>query len=87
MTVTHARCTAAVSFALRLLLPVLIIYLLPAEEAFFQHIFQSEGILRILLSAWAFRSSLLLSLKKAGLCGLVFGLEEVLQEICLYFLI
>lgn len=86
-TVNQARLTTLASFALRLLIPVLIIYSLPTEETFFQNLFQGEGIFRILHVTWSFRSSILLSLRKAGISSLVFGLEEILQEVCLYFLI
>lgn len=85
--VNHTRLIALANFALRLLIPVLIIYSIPTEEAFFQNLFQGEGLFRILRSAWSFRSSLLMSLRKAGISSLVFGLEEILQEVFLYFLI
>lgn len=87
LTANPIRLSAPVGFALRLLIPILIICLLPAEEEFFQNLFLGEGFLRVLHCAWSFRSTLLLSIKKTGLCGLIFGLEEFLQEICLYFLL
>ncbi|PHN07167.1 hypothetical protein [Flavilitoribacter nigricans] len=86
-TVNLSRLTTPAGFALRLLLPVLIIYMLPTEEDFFQNVFQGEGLLRIARAAWTFRFSFAAAIKKAGLSSLVFGVEEVLQEVCLYFLI
>jgi hypothetical protein len=86
-TVNHARLSSLAGVALCLFLPILFIYLLPSEETFFQNLFQGEGIVRILRCAWSFRSSWLISLKKAGVCSLLFGLEELLQEACLYVLI
>ena len=86
-TVNYARLSSLAGFALCVFLPILFIYLLPGEETFFQNLFQGEGVARILRCAWSFRSSWLLSLKKAGICSLFFGLEELLQEVCLYILI
>lgn len=87
-TILHqARLNTLASFALRLLIPVLIIYLIPTEEAFFQQLFQGEGLLRVGRCAWSFRASFALSFRKLGIGSLVFGLEEILQEVCLYFLI
>lgn len=86
-TVNFFRHSGLIEFAFRLLVPILIIYLLPTEESFLQHFFQGEGLCRILRCAWSFRASIILSLKKAGFCSIIFALEEALQEICLYFLI
>lgn len=85
-TVNFPQLPGLSGFALRLFLPLLIIYLIPAEEDFFQNLFQSEGIYRIIQCAWSFRFSWITSLKKAGLCSLVFGAEECLQEVLLALL-
>lgn len=74
-------------FAGRLLLPILLIYCLPAEENILQNLFQGEGLLRIFHGAWPLRSSLLRALKATTIGSVSFVAEEVLQAICLWYLL
>lgn len=73
--------------ALRLFLPIVLICLLPTEEMFLQNLFQGEGLFRVIQCAWSFRFSFLILIKKTGICGMAFILEEILQKLFLYFLI
>lgn len=81
------RRVISAGFFWRLLLPVLLIYCLPAEESILQHLFQGEGIFRIFRGVWSFRFSTILTLKHTGIFSFFYALEEGLQELFLWYLL